>query len=143
MTAAALLDTARLRSLLIEEIEEAGEITTGELAARMPGKEVVVDVPCDGVCRRKARWSQTQTVLEHQPARHRILAPRTANDVYRHLRALEDTGIITGLRGTEARGVLWVWKGDEFDEPRDLAIGSAVACRPIITPTLRSKEGLL
>jgi hypothetical protein len=141
MTAPGLLDTARLRSLLIDEIEEAGAITTGELAARMPGKEVVVEVPCDSVCRRKTRWSQTGTVLEHQSTRHRILTSRTASDIYRHLRALEDTGIITGLRGTGARGVLWVWNGDEFDEPRDLAFGSAAACRPIVTPAL--KEGLL
>jgi len=135
------LDTARLRSLLLEEIEEAGAITTGELAARMPAKEVVVDVPCDRVCRRKTRWSETETMLEHRSTWHRILTPRTASGIYRHLRVLEDTGIITGLRGTEARGVLWVWNGDEFDEPTDPAIGSAVACRPVITPTL--KEGLL
>jgi len=56
-------DTARLASLLVDEIEEAGAITTGELAARVPGKEVVVEVPCDSVCRGKTRWSQTEISL--------------------------------------------------------------------------------
>jgi hypothetical protein len=141
MTRRHTLDAAQLRSLLIDEIEEAGEIATGDLAARMPAKEAVVDVGCNRVCRRNKQWNQTQTVLEHQPSRHRILASRTANDVYRHLRVLEDAGLITGLRGTGARGVLWVWAGDGFADPGELVFLSAVACRPIITPTL--KEGLL
>ena len=141
MTADVLRDTARLRSLLVGEIEEAGAITTGDLAARMPSKEVVVDVACDRVCRRQTRWSETVTVLEHQPAWHRILAPHTANDIYRHLRVLEGAGLITGLRGTATRGVLWVWGGDEFDDPGDFVLSEAFVCRPIVTPRL--KEGLL
>jgi hypothetical protein len=135
------VDTARLRGLLIDEIEQAGALTTGDLAARMPAKEAIVGVACDRMCRRKTRWSDTVTVLEHQPAWHRILRPRTAGDIYRHLRVLEDAGLITGLRGIGGRGVLWACGSDEFGDPGDFESSAAFACRPIVTPPL--KEGLL
>ncbi|WP_084260271.1 hypothetical protein [Mycobacterium avium] len=138
----AVLDAVQLRSLLLEEIERAGAITTGALAARLPAKDVVVDVPCNPVCQYATRWSQAAAVLDDQPGLYRTRARRTTKSIYRQLRVLEDSGLITGLRGTGARGVLWVCGGDDVDGlGEDFVSCGAGAGRPIITPTL--KEGLL
>ncbi|WP_139803388.1 hypothetical protein [Mycobacterium avium] len=142
MTAATTLGAASLHGLLIKTIKGDPVMTTGDLAARTSAEEVVVDVACERVCRRETRSGPTWSVLEHQPGWHQILAPRTAKHVYRHLRALKDTGLATGLRRIGAPGVLRVCSGDEFDEPRDHFVPcAAVVSRPILTPT--SKGALL
>lgn len=98
----------QLRERLHQEIIASPGLTTRELACRMPAKEITVNVPCNAVCRRKFRWSETETVLEHHPTRHRILTPRVSRDIYRQLRAMESAGEVSRRRNPGVQEVQWV-----------------------------------
>ncbi|KRQ20586.1 MULTISPECIES: hypothetical protein [Mycobacteroides] len=104
---AAPLDRAELNRLLLDAVQEAGQITTRELTGKLPAKHAVVNVPCSSSCRRTNRWSATETVLEHHSSWHRIRTPHTSADIYRPLRALEAEGRITRERGAGERNVRW------------------------------------
>lgn len=110
-------DPTEVRYTLLELLtEQEHELSTREIAALMPPKSAVVNVACNSRCRRIKRWSATEIVLEHHRHWHRIQSPRTAADVYRHLRVLEDEALVISWREPGQRDVTWEYAGGELDE---------------------------
>ncbi|BEL42073.1 hypothetical protein [Mycobacteroides abscessus] len=108
------LDRAELSRLLLDAVQKAGQITTRELTGKLPAKHAVVNVPCSSSCRRRNRWSATETVLEHHSTWHRIQIPHTRADIYRPLRALEAEGRITRQRSAGERDVRWCARPEQL-----------------------------
>ncbi|OHU12923.1 hypothetical protein [Mycobacteroides chelonae] len=126
-----ITDPTEVRLMLLELLEQQEhELTTRQIAALMPPKSTVVNVACNSRCRRINRWSTTETVLEHHRHWHRIQSPRTAADVYRHLRVLEDVALVIAWRSAGQRDVTWEYSGGlgEFDEEYEPYL-----VRPLVT----------
>lgn len=107
-------DTLQLRERLLSELRQSRfPISTAELAARMPWKVERSEDTCAVLCSR-SRPTLGMEVVECHKDWHVVQYLRTAHGytgIYRHLRSLEQRGIVRRALRDGRKRVCWVYTG--------------------------------
>jgi hypothetical protein len=109
-------DTLRLRDRLLAELRDSSRpVATAELAARMPWKIERTEEPCAVLCN-SSRSNGDVEVVECHGSWHVVRYRRATHGytgIYRHLRSLEQRGLIRRALRDGRKRVCWVYVGSD------------------------------
>lgn len=107
-------DTLQLRERLLSELRQSrSPISTADLASRMPWKVERSEDNCAVLCNRSRPISGMEVVECHKDW-HVVQYHRTAHGytgIYRHLRSLEQRGLVRRALRDGRKRVCWVYTG--------------------------------